>query len=82
MVDRNKFKHLLTGGAGTSTYAHMVIELKDPGRNYKAGERIEGNIKVLVDGYFDAVSLTLRLYGVDKASFTPTADGKVSKILN
>jgi hypothetical protein len=58
--------------------SHMIIELAEPGRNYKAGENIEGVIKVLVDGYFDAASISLRLYGVDKASFLPMSEsGKV-----
>jgi hypothetical protein len=47
----------------------MVIELADPGRNYHAGEKIEGVIKVVIDGEFDASSISLRIYGVDKASF-------------
>lgn len=69
MVDKANFKHLLSTGSPTSTNAHMVIELMDPGRNYRAGEKINGVIKVVIDGEFDASSISLRLYGVDKASF-------------
>lgn len=58
-----------------SQNAHLVIDLSEPGRNYKAGEKIEGVIKVLVDGYFDANSISLRLNGVDKASFLPVSEG-------
>lgn len=78
LVDKHNFKHLLSAGAPVSLNAHMVIDLAEPGRNYKAGEKIEGVIKVLVDGYFDAHSISLRLYGVDKASFLPMSEsGKV-----
>jgi len=78
LVDKQNFKHLLSAGARTSTTSHMIIELTEPGRNYKAGENIEGVIKVLIDGYFDAASISLRLYGVDKASFLPMSEsGKV-----
>lgn len=69
MVDKDNFKHLLSPGSATSKTAHMVIELADPGRNYHAGEKIEGVIKVVIDGEFDASSISLRIYGVDKASF-------------
>jgi hypothetical protein len=55
------------------------LELEQPGRNYKPGERLEGCVKVLIDnGEFDASEIVVRLFGVDKASFMPQADGKVS----
>lgn len=77
-MDKNNFKHLLSAGARVSMTSHMIIDLVEPGRNYRAGESVEGVIKVLVDGYFDASSISLRLYGVDKASFLPMSEsGKV-----
>lgn len=77
-MDKNNFKHLLSAGARASMTSHMIIDLVEPGRNYRAGENVDGVIKVLVDGYFDASSISLRLYGVDKASFLPMSEsGKV-----
>ena len=52
--------------------------MSEPGRNYRAGEKIEGKIRVSVDGYFDASAISLRLHGVEKACFTPPTEGRVS----
>ena len=79
IIDKQNFKHLLSGNAPVSKEAFIVIDLLEPGRNYKAGDKIEGEIKVILNKKFDASAVALRLYGVDKASFTPTADGKMAK---
>lgn len=49
----------------------IVIELNDPGRNYKVGESIDGVVKVLADKQFDASSISLRIYGCDSISYAP-----------
>ena len=79
IIDKNNFKHLLSGNSPVSKDAFIVIELQEPGRNFKAGDKISGAVKVLVNKKFDASAVALRLYGVDKASFTPAADGKIAK---
>jgi hypothetical protein len=69
----------VTPNAPISKTAHLVLDLTSPGITYKAGDNIEGVIKVLVEDGFEATSLSLRLHGVEKASFIPTDnDGKVS----
>ena len=78
-VDKSNFKHLLSGSSPSSKTAFIVIELNDPGRNFKAGEKIEGSVRVLVEDKFNASAVALRLYGVEKASFIPTVDGKIKE---
>lgn len=81
IINKNNFKHLLSGSSPVSKDAFIVIELQEPGRNYRAGDKISGAVKVVANKNFDASAVALRLYGVDKASFTPAAkaDGKIAK---
>ena len=76
-IKENNLNHILTPQDRFSTNAHILIELKNPGSYYKAGEKIEGTVKVLVDGQFDATAVSLQLYGFKKAIFTKV-DGAVS----
>ena len=64
MVEKSKFRHQLTPTLPASDSAFIVIELADPGRSYKAGEKIEGVVKIVVNTYFNASSVSLRLYGI------------------
>lgn len=65
MLDRANFKHQLTSTLPVSKDSFIVIELADPVRSYKAGETIQGIVRIVVNGYFNASSVTLRLYGVE-----------------
>ena len=81
LVDKRHFRHLITPDQPVSRDAHLIIDLKDPGRNYQAGEKIEGTVKVVIDekAFFDAESISIRLNGVEKASFIPETDNESLK---
>jgi hypothetical protein len=69
MLERSTFKHQLSPTLPVSPDSYIVIDLADPGRSYRAGETIHGVMKIVIDGYFNASGVTLRLYGVEQASF-------------
>ena len=78
LLDPLNFRHLLYPNAVQSIEARILIELAEPGRNYRAGENIAGVIKVLLTSKFDASSISLRLYGYNIACFMPMQDGKMA----
>jgi hypothetical protein len=43
----------------------IAIDFKEPGQNYRAGGKVEGVVKLAIDGFYDASSLMLSLKGED-----------------
>jgi hypothetical protein len=63
LVDGFNFKHLLNSDFEVVTHARISIELTDPTSNYRAGSQISGVVRIVVEGYFDAHSVSLGLIG-------------------
>lgn len=74
LVEKFNFKHLQTPAVPTSPNAHLVISLNEPSRTYRAGQKIQGFVKTVIYGRFDAKSLTLRFQGFNRASYLPTKE--------
>lgn len=82
MVEREGFKPLVTTNLPIHPYAHLVIEIEDSGRNVRAGEKIQGVLKVRIDGLFDAASISMRFSGIENTQFLPEAKDKGKETIN
>lgn len=47
----------------------ICIDFSEPGSNFRAGGKVEGVVKVSIDGFCDANALVLNLKGEDYAQF-------------
>ena len=52
-------------GAKAGGAAGICIEFNEPGCNYRAGGKVDGVVKLSIDGFYDASSLVLNLKGED-----------------
>lgn len=70
--DRTTYrKPLLTAGFPVSKSHQLSIDLKEPGTNYRAGQKIDGVIRFRSEDFADgfaASALTMRLVGFNQAA--------------
>ena len=52
-------------GTQIITQPRVCIDFKEPSSNYRAGGKVEGVVKLAIDGFYDASSLMLSLKGED-----------------
>lgn len=73
-IDENNFKPLLMPNLKVSEETHVVIAFDKPNESFAAGKAFTGTVRVMCKGKFEAISITLRLFGYTRVSCVSAID--------